>query len=378
MKQSTIKLLSIEFLLMFFLLLNIFVINIKNIYLLALLLCVFSIFVVAFLGYEKNRQRFKKDIVLNIIISTFIYYIALYLFGIYTGFIKNGYSLTFSSILLNVIPILLIIVCSEFLRYCLNVKGQKQKVVLALSIFLFVLIDVSLQIHLYHLQSKKELFELISYVVLPSVSKNILLTYFSIKFGYGSCILFRSIMEIPVYVIPIFPDINIYLNAIINFIFPIILFLINYRNFEATNNLENVRKHNMVAKIVSGVVIVFFIVIIVLTSGVFSIYALVVGSGSMRPAICKGDVVLIKKMNQKQLKELEEKDVLAFRYDKKVVVHRIVEIHKADNNYTFKTKGDYNKSVDEWIIDEKKVIGKVVLKIPYVGYPTVWLNEAMN
>ena len=338
----------------------------------------FSLVTVCLLGYEKNRQRFKKDIILNIVISTVTFQIVLYLSGIYLGFFKNGYSLTLFNILKNIIPIFLIILVSEFLRYCINVKGQKEKIVIVLSVLIFVLIDVSLQIHLYQLQNKKDVFELFSYLVLPSISKNILLTYLSIKFGYESSILYRNIMELTIYFMPILPDINIYLNAVLNFIFPLFLFYINYQNFNPKENQKDIRKKNFGYQITGGIVTCIFVIIVALISGIFPIYALVIGSESMMPEINKGDIVIIKKLNGKQLMDLEERDILAFQYNKKVVVHRIIEIHEVNGNYTFKTKGDNNNTEDEGIIDEKKVIGKVISRVPYLGYPTVWLNEAMN
>lgn len=378
MKISTIKLLVIELILTLFLFLNIFVVKAKSIYILSFILLLFLGITIFALGYEKNRQRFKKDIILSVIIYTFSFQIILYLGGLFLGFIKNPYSLTFLNIIRNVSPVLILIITSEILRYSINIKAQKQKYLLILSTLIFVLIDVSLQIHLYHLNDKKEVFELLSYIVLPSISKNILLTYFSVKFGYGCNILYRIIMELSLYFIPIFPDFNIYLNSVVYFVFPLVLLYINRKGFQLKKETIDTRKKHKYRNIMSGVVIIFFVIVVGLTSGIFSYYSLVIGSGSMTPTINKGDVVIVQKVSSNKMASLSEGDVLVFQYDKKVVVHRIAEIHKVGENYTFKTKGDNNERIDEWIIDEKKVIGKVVLRVPLIGYPTVWLNEVVK
>ena len=39
------------------------------------------------------------------------------------------------------------------------------------------------------------------------------------------------------------------------------------------------------------------------------------------------------------------------------------------------TKGDANKNIDNYIVEKRYVIGNVKFKIPYIGLPTVWLNE---
>ena len=39
------------------------------------------------------------------------------------------------------------------------------------------------------------------------------------------------------------------------------------------------------------------------------------------------------------------------------------------------TKGDANEQIDGYKITMDMVIGTVNFKIPYIGYPTVWVNE---
>ncbi len=117
---------------------------------------------------------------------------------------------------------------------------------------------------------------------------------------------------------------------------------------------------------------------IALTSGIFPIYALSVGSESMVPNIYKGDVIIVKKIDKNKIRELKINDILVFKYNKKVIVHRIVEITKINNHYYFKTKGDNNNEVDNWTIEENNIIGFASWKVRYIGYPTVWLNEMLN
>ena len=112
-----------------------------------------------------------------------------------------------------------------------------------------------------------------------------------------------------------------------------------------------------------------------LTSGIFKFYVLAIGSESMEPRINKGDVVVVEKLNEKEIRKLKEGEVLVYKHNDMVVVHRIVKIIHNDDNYYFRTKGDNNSSEDMWTIDERAVIGEAVLKIPYIGIPTVWLSE---
>ena len=58
-----------------------------------------------------------------------------------------------------------------------------------------------------------------------------------------------------------------------------------------------------------------------------------------------------------------------------MVVHRIINILEENGEYYIYTKGDANVSPDNYAVEESMIMGTVVVKIPYVGLPTVWLNE---
>lgn len=374
MKLSTIKLFIVELVLISFLLLNFFVINITNLYIISIFLLLPMTFVILFLGFEKNRQRFRKDIILSVIAYTFLFQLVLYLLGLFVGFLRNGYSLTFMGIIKNTIPILIIIFVSEILRYCINIKGQKNIGILIGSVIIFVLLDITLQTTFKSLNGVQSITELINLIALPSISKNVLLTYFSYEFGYQSTICYRFIMEIPVFFIPIIPNLNNYLNAIFYFFFPLLFAFVTYKKITKYNYEEELprgRKKNVVGFVVA---LVILFIVVFLTSGIGPAYALVIGSGSMKDTINVGDVVIVKKVKQEKMATIEESNVLVYKHDNKVIAHRIVEIKEDNDKLFFQTKGDNNEEKDLWTVDQTDVIGIVKYKIPYIGYPTVWLN----
>lgn len=377
-KKSTLKQLIIYFVLISILISNIFIFHIKNIFLILGILGIFITTVIFFLGYEKNRLLYRKNMILSIIISTLSFQIIYYLLGLYFGFVRNAYSLTFINIIKNLIPNLLIIIFTEFLRYCLNTKSQKNKMLLFLSITTFVLFDIVLQIHLYNLSLGQDIIKLFSSVILPSIAKNLLLTYLSIHYGYMVNIIYRIILELPIYFIPIYPSLGIYIEAIIMICFPILVFYQTYkRNYE--NEHENNPKRSIFFQRVKyGIILVIMLVVISLTSGVFNYMAITIGSGSMVPTINKGDVVIVKKIKDKEIEDIKVGEIIAFKYRNKIIMHRVIKIDEKDSYYSFQTKGDHNNSKDSWIITKNELIGKCKVKIPFLGYPTVWLNEIVK
>lgn len=378
MKISEKKILGMGLIMIIMLLLNIFWFKISNPYIIAFILLVIFGISILLLGYERDRHRFKKDGLLMIIIYALAYQFIIYISGIFLGFVNNGYSLSLINIIRNIAPVILIIIAEEFLRYELVVKGEKQKGLIVLSVVVFILLDISVSLHLYNWSDYNDLIEMVAIILIPSISKNILYTYWVLKFGYLSNMIYRLIMELPVYLIPIIPNLNIYLEAVITFIYPIILFVITKKTIKEEKEDDDVRKNKIVGKITSGIIIIFLIVLVVLTSGVFKYYFLSIGSGSMSPNINKGDVVIVKKVNEEELKEIKSGDVLVFKQEDRVVVHRVIEVRIEDDHYSFITKGDNNDEEDNWIIDESDVIGTTTIRIPVVGYPTIWLNELIG
>ena len=100
-----------------------------------------------------------------------------------------------------------------------------------------------------------------------------------------------------------------------------------------------------------------------------------IASGSMSPEIKKGDAVIIEKLSNKKISELKKGDIIAYKYSDVLIIHRIEKIEIAGDKYYFYTKGDANSDIDEWIVEDNMIVGKINLIIPYLGKPTVWVRS---
>ena len=92
----------------------------------------------------------------------------------------------------------------------------------------------------------------------------------------------------------------------------------------------------------------------------------------MLPDIQVYDVVVTKKV---AAKTLEEGDVITFassdsRFLNTIITHRIIKKNydKETNAYTFQTKGDNNNVADSALVNSNNIYGKVIIKIPKLGY----------
>ena len=99
--------------------------------------------------------------------------------------------------------------------------------------------------------------------------------------------------------------------------------------------------------------------------------AYVIVSPSMVPTINVEDAIVIKRMDPEDLKQ---GDIISYLgtdsyYSGKVITHRIIGIEKSsDGDLLFRTKGDNNNVADGVLVNEDNVYGKVLLRIPKLGY----------
>lgn len=100
-------------------------------------------------------------------------------------------------------------------------------------------------------------------------------------------------------------------------------------------------------------------------------------SGSMWPALKKGDLVLVKAV---QKEELQVKDIVVYKNQKGFTIHRIIDM----NGEKIITKGDAN-NISDVAITYKDIVGKTLswssgnpIRIPKMGYISIWVNSIRN
>lgn len=379
MKKGFNKILILEIILLIFLLFNSFVFKIANMYVISGIMLPFLILMIVLNGFEKDNYRYKKDVLLNIIIFLLMYYFITYFLGLFSGFVKSSYSLSFINIIKNIFPVIALILISELMRYVLFNKTKRNLPCLIIGCLLFVMVDVNTMVHIYDVKTALGITKMICLVVFPSITKNIFLTYLTMKVGYKNGIIYRLITELSTYLLPIFPDFGEYINVLLKTVLPIAIMarLNNMFNYYSVRKIKDSRYNNR--KLVLYSFITFaLLTIVLLTSGLFTYQALTIGSGSMSPAIEKGDVIVLKSMKNEEARKIKKGDVLVYNHDNKIIVHRVIKKSNNGETISFKTKGDYNNAKDSWTVKQEDVIGIVKFRIRWIGMPTVALNELLN
>ena len=375
-KASNIHLLQIIIMIILSIL-NILVFNIDNLYIFAIILFILNLSSYIFCGYERNNYRYKKDLLIVLISNIIIFFMVTYFIGIFVGFLKNQYSTYIVNIIHNTLPYILIIVLREFFRYLFYTKSGKNKLLISLGFLFFVLLDINMNISMYDIFTNIGIVKMVCFVIIPSLAKNILLTYIITRFGYENTIIYSLIMELYKFILPIFPDFGDYINIVIIVVYQIFLIFSINEKFFKSRKIVTSRYYKRNLSFYS-VITALLVIMVMLTSGYFKYYAVAIGSGSMTPNINKGDVVIVNTLKQNELDTIKMGDVLVYKHEQIIVVHRLVDIVNLKNKVYYITKGDNNLTKDNYYIDQKDVIGIVLFRARYVGYPTVILNERIR
>lgn len=95
----------------------------------------------------------------------------------------------------------------------------------------------------------------------------------------------------------------------------------------------------------------------------------------------KGDIIIL--VGEKP-ENLEVGEILVFQGNRpQPIIHRLVKKWQQEGKYYFQTKGDHNQqsiasSLKETEIDENRIIGKGVLRIPYLGWIKILFVQAVK
>ena len=330
------------------------------------------------LGFRKDKKTpLAKNIFRVVAIYLVLTFLVMYGLGFGIGFLKNAYSLSFFTLLDNIFAPIIIIILVELFRYVVIWANKDKKRFIVLFTIVIIIFELVLNVSRVDYTNLKEMFSLTATIILPVIIKNIILSYLCYHVGYKVTLLYRLVMDVYVFVVPIIPNLGDYINSMILVSLPMLIYITSYGFIDERDNKVKPIFTKKMFSLWDIPVAIVFIAMIVLISGLFPHYMIGVGSDSMSPKVNKGDAVILKKVNDKTV--LKKGDIIAYNKDGKIIIHRIVKIEtdkKGKEVYT--TKGDANGGNDPKLVKRKKVDGVVKLKVPFIAYPTIWLSEFMN
>ena len=332
--------------------------------------------VAIYLGKDTSA-RVKDDVnkTQSLIIVLIIYIIFYFLLGLVFGYQKTPYAKDIFSIIKNLWAFCGIIFFQEIVRNTMLRIEKKSVVNNIIIIVLFTLANISFLNIGVQFSNVKLAFTYTASILIPLLISNCVFTYLSYIGGPKLPIIYRLFVTVPEFVLPIIPNFDWFMTAILGVVLPLVVFV--YLNFIHLKKDERLskrdrRKYNPIVYVPTFVIIG---VVVCFVMGVFKYQPLAALSGSMSPTFNRGDAVVVKKLTKKEKDELQKGDIIQFTSGSKFVIHRIIETsNDVYGNRVFITKGDANNAKDAGVVNYDNIVGKVSFIIPYIGYPSVWLN----
>ena len=333
-----------------------------------------AIFLRNVLGKSYEVKKLKKEIIEYSFIAVLAYIITYLTSGLFITFGSNPYSRTIIGILTNLWVFATVIIAKEYIRYKLinNVyEKDKTKIAIAISI-VYILIDLGIKKFFTTQLTSLFIMEIIAQNLLPLIAKNILYSYTEINSNYLPAVIYEIGTNLYLWLSPILPNAPWIMVSIIDSIIPIILFLyIRYEKnkkdiFRTKEKIINSNPRNIIPLVICIILAIWFAI------GIFPIKPVAIATGSMEKELYVGDVAIIKKC---KANDIEEGDIIEYQMDGYTVIHRVTKKTQKNGRFTFITKGDSNDNEDLQPVTQEQIIGKVIFKVRYIGYPAVWIHN---
>ena len=298
--------------------------------------------------------------------------------GLFIGYTKNIYNTSIIGIIKNIYTYIIPIIFMEYTRTAL-VHSKKNITNYIIVTILFIFLSIPNINSILINPDYSTIFKNTSSIILPSIASNILLTYLSITCNYYGNLFYKLPQSIATITLPILPNLNWYYQSVIGVLLPLITYIYIKNLNDKINNRDSKKRLRKKSIIKMIYIIIPLVVFICFVAGIFKYKPTAILSNSMKPIYSRGDVVVTKKLNKKELNNLRKYDIIEYILDGTIVTHRIINIEQhADKTRLYITKGDNNNAADIKKVTESQIIGKVEFSIPKVGYPSVYLNEFFN
>lgn len=302
-----------------------------------------------------------------------LYTVLLILSGARFGFYLADVPFSLKTLLTYILPITITVIATEFTRGAF--LGQKGTLPQALAFAIGILSEVLLATTFASVKNFNRFMDLVGASFLPALAAQPLYQYTGKHYGMWPAVTYRLITSLSPFLIPIQSGMPDSLSSFLSLaVPPLLLVLLRILYGETAKSTKEKRAGKwMYATVAASLLLV--VSFMMLISCEFRYKLLVVATESMTGTIDKGDGVIYEEYTGKGI---DKEDVIVFLLDDRVTVHRVIDIACINGQNRYYTKGDANDAPDLGFATDAEVLGVVKAKVPYFGYPTLWLRGAFN
>ncbi len=330
------------------------------------------------LTFPKYRQwakpRFKNSLIQLALMVGFFQVAMLVIGGFFFGFGRSSISFAPLRIIRSLFLAVMTLIGMETSRAWLVNRLGKHHTFLALA--LVTLLYTLLAIPLAALISSREPLELVHYLnstIFPLLAENLLASFLALLAGPLAAIAYLGLLQAFRLFSPVLPDLTWVLQGLIGTMVPILGFVVA-QNFYSSKTERGPKGRNTESRFPVGWIVttIAAVTIIWFSVGLFPIHPTLVASGSMRPAIDVGDVLIIAKA---PADVVEEGDIIQFKRGDVTIMHRVIEIQEIEGAKSFITQGDANNAPDPEPVGPDQVVGKAVFTVPKIGWVAIVIKN---
>lgn len=338
---------------------------------------VWVIFLVISYIFFSSKRKLKKNrnsqITMIMICISLLYVIIYYALGIVVGYTNNPYSVSIDGIIINFFSIGLVLAIKEYIRYLfVNININRGKKIYYFLVFIvFLLIDINI----LNILKIKDILTMLSEELIIPLIQNILMMYICYVGSPFSAVLSSFILLVPSLIFNAVPDYEWYIIMIFNILYCVVSYFI--LQYIINKTIKNIPVRLLDNRNISRMVFILVLILMAISfsGGFLPIRSVAILTGSMRPVINPGDMVIIA---ESKIEDVKRGDIIEFKSGNYKIIHRVISIYYKNGQISLITKGDANKKPDKMVVTKNEFSGKVKYRIPYIGYPAYWLRNIVN
>ena len=243
----------------------------------------------------------KREVLGLMAVIGVLYIVLYYLSGIKFGFYKSLTPLSVTNFFKYILPISIIIIAVEIIRSILLM--QNRGFVAVLAYVAGVLSEMLVFSSLSYIVTFSRFMDAVGLTLLPAVTANLLYNYISKKYGAYPNIVYRLIITLYTYIIPVYPQTPDSLFAFAKLFVPLAVWFFIKTLYEKKSYFEK-RESKIASRIISAVLVLFMISTVMLISCQFRFGALVIATESMTGELNKGDAIVYEEYDEQLIKEI--------------------------------------------------------------------------
>lgn len=320
--------------------------------------------------YRTAARRSMKRPLITLALTIGFFQVLLYAIGgLFSGFGESPYSFSPLGIVTNLFFVGSMLIGMELSRAWLVKRLARHHTLLAVALVTVIFTVLSLPLTQFaRLSLSTESVAFLNSTFFPSLAANLLASLLALLAGPLASLAYLGVLQAFWWFLPVIPDLTWAITGLIGTVVPILGLLLVQKFYLPLTQRGRVRrvKEGSLAGwvIITGI----SVAIIWFSIGLFPLHPAAVYSGSMRPAMDVGDVVIIAKVTPDTIKP---GDVVQFREGNYTVIHRVIEVVEIEGSKFFITKGDANNKPDTNPVIPGNVVGKAVFTIPKVGWVAI-------